>query len=234
MAKQMDIGALLGETVALVQDNLQPVLIFTAVIGGLTAFGTAMGLTESTASLFGFGDTVSQTAGLAGGLLDLAVAIGTVIGLYWLSKTYLASRNRIVNDENRFWPYVGLSILSAIGLVVGFLLLIVPGIILMVRWTAASGYLLSGREGVVDSLRASWEVTRGNAMTIFLAGLAMLIVLIIVLGIITSVFTVISPVAGGVVSALMEALVNTITPAFGIAAYVLLQDEADQLEEVFS
>jgi len=143
-------------------------------------------------------------------------------------------RNRIVKQENRFWLYLGMTILSTIGLIIGFILLIIPGIILAVRWSAASGFLVSGREGVIDSLKASWEATRGNGLTIFLAGLVLFIVLVLIIGIITGVISFVNVTLGGIVGSLLEAFTNAIMPAFGVAIYCLVQNDGEQLEEVFS
>ena len=236
MANQLDVGSILSETASIVQDNKQIVLLYAAVIGGVTAVGILFGLTEASgaAIAWNWGGLVSTENGLLGGLLDLFLAIGSIVGLYWLSKSFLASRNRIVHDENRFWHYLGMTILASIGMVIGFALLIVPGIILLVRWSAANGFLLSGREGVIDSLKASWEATRGNALMIFLAGLVMFLVLGLLTGFIASILAVLSPVAGQMIGALMEAAVNAVLPAFGIAVYCLLEDNGENLEEVFS
>lgn len=238
MARQIDVGSILGETVALVRENAREALIFTAVVGGLSAIGVLTGLTPSSAEAFSvaFGASVEigpESSALAS-LLDLAVTVATIVGLYWLVKAYLASRNRLVSNENRFWPYLGMAILSGIAIVVGFIFLIVPGIILVVRWSAANGFLVSGREGVIDSLKASWEATRGNAMTIFLAGLVMIIVLILVAGTVSAVFGFVNLTLGGAIGAIVEAAFNTLLAAFGVAVYLLLESDGEQLEEVFS
>jgi hypothetical protein len=234
MNKKLGGREILGETFALVKENQREVLIYTAAIGGATALGSLAGLTETVTGAVGFGAVVSAENGLAAGLFDLVLAVAGIVGIYWLAKTFLRSRRSVVQDENRFWPYVGMSILSAIGLVIGFLLLIVPGIILMVRWSAATGFLLSGREGVIDSLKASWETTRGNGLKIFLAGLVLFIGMAIAIGIVTGIFGAVSSSAGQVVGALLEALVNAVLPAFGIAIYCMLENSGEKLEEVFS
>ncbi len=234
MGKQLDIGGILGEMQALVQDNLREVLIFSGAVGGLAALGVITGMTVSTAESLGFGAEVSTAASLGNSGFDLLVSIATLVGMYWLTKTFLASRNRIVKQENRFWLYLGMTILSTIGLIIGFILLIIPGIILAVRWSAASGFLVSGREGVIDSLKASWEATRGNGLTIFLAGLVLFIVLVLIIGIITGVISFVNVTLGGIVGSLLEAFTNAIMPAFGVAIYCLVQNDGEQLEEVFS
>ncbi len=236
MAKQLDVGGILSETVAIVQDNLRNVLIFTGAIGGLSAIGALIGPAPmGSDSIFSLEDAEmlsAHTPAMVG--LQLLTLVATIVGLYWLTKNYLISRNRLATDANRFWHYIGMSIIAAIGMMIGFVLLIVPGIILLVRWSAAVGYVVSGKEGVIDSLKASWEVTRGNGLTIFLAGLVMFVVLIVVLGVIAAILVAANLRLGMVIGGFLDAFSNTISPAFAIAVYCMLQNDGEQLEEVFS
>lgn len=54
------------------------------------------------------------------------------------------------------------SLLIGLIAVVSFLLLIVPAFIILPRLTLAQYYLVDKNLGVVDSLKASWEATRGH------------------------------------------------------------------------
>ncbi len=65
--------------------------------------------------------------------------------------------------------YVGISILSGLACAVGFLLLIVPGLILSARWSPVYGFALGDGHGVVDAMGESWEATRGHTVPIVLA-----------------------------------------------------------------
>lgn len=234
MANQIDVGSIIGETVELIVASKLEVLLFTGTIGAITAAGAVMGLTDTASGMISYGVSVSANSGLAGRLLDLVIAIGTIVGAYWLIKVFLRGRNLVVNDQNRFWHYLAMSILAGLATMVGLLLLLIPGIILIVRWSAASGYLVSGREGVTESLQASWAATRGNAMSIFLAGLVVIVVMSIAIGIVTAIFGFVSFATGQVVGAFLETAVNAVLPAFGIAVYCLLEDNREQLDQVFA
>ncbi len=54
------------------------------------------------------------------------------------------------------------SLLMGLIAIVSFLLLIVPAFIILPRLALAQYYLLDKNMGVVDSLKASWEATRGH------------------------------------------------------------------------
>jgi uncharacterized membrane protein len=56
---------------------------------------------------------------------------------------------------------------------VGLLLLLVPGIVVMVGWFFFWGYAIESSLGPVDSLKASWELTRGRKWDVFFLSLAM-------------------------------------------------------------
>jgi len=73
-----------------------------------------------------------------------------------------------------FWRYLGMNILFIVGVVIGFILLIVPGIILAIGWSFAPYLVIEQGAGPVDALKRSWELTKGNRWTLFLLGLALI------------------------------------------------------------
>jgi hypothetical protein len=84
-------------------------------------------------------------------------------------------------------PLLGLSILMALGLTVGFLLIIVPGVILYVLWSVAFPALVADDLGVIESLGRSVELTKGARWRIF-GLLALMAVMIWILSLVTTVF----------------------------------------------
>ena len=58
-------------------------------------------------------------------------------------------------------PLIGLSILFSIGIMFGFVLLIVPGVILMLMWSVAVPSLVVERQGVFKALGRSADLTKG-------------------------------------------------------------------------
>lgn len=78
----------------------------------------------------------------------------------------------------KFWlPYVILSILFGLSVTVGFILLIVPGMILWARWSFASFDLLLSQSNPRDALRSSWTATK-SYVGVLLKGYAILIVIL--------------------------------------------------------
>jgi hypothetical protein len=73
-------------------------------------------------------------------------------------------------------PLVVVSFLSAIGIVVGFVFLIVPGLILMTFWSVVGPVVVLERSGVIAAFGRSQELVRGHGWRVF--GVLILIILL--------------------------------------------------------
>jgi hypothetical protein len=86
-----------------------------------------------------------------------------------------------------FWPVVGASILAGIGITIGFILLIVPGFVLLTFWCLIVPWIVVGGSGVFGSFGNSWRTVRGYAWRVFGTYVLVFLILIalsIVLGIV--------------------------------------------------
>jgi uncharacterized membrane protein len=70
-------------------------------------------------------------------------------------------------------PLIGLAIVSGVGIMLGFILLVVPGIILLLMWSVAVPALVVERIGIFEALARSNALTKGAKWRIF--GLAIII-----------------------------------------------------------
>jgi hypothetical protein len=70
------------------------------------------------------------------------------------------------------------SILAAIGIAIGFVLIIVPGLILLTFWSLIVPSIVVGGEGVFSSFSKSWRTVRGYAWHVF--GTYVLVFLILI------------------------------------------------------
>ncbi len=73
----------------------------------------------------------------------------------------------LVQGLARFFPILGMLICLAIGIGIGCLLLVVPGIMLLVAWYVALPACVIERMGPFQSLTRSAELTKGNRWRIF-------------------------------------------------------------------
>jgi hypothetical protein len=73
-------------------------------------------------------------------------------------------------------PLIGIGIVAAVGCLLGYMVFIVPGIILAMAWMVAAPAEVAERVGVVRALGRSLELTRNHRWAIF--GLAVLFVIV--------------------------------------------------------
>jgi hypothetical protein len=76
-------------------------------------------------------------------------------------------------------PTFAISVVYGLGVLLGLVLLIIPGILLITRWAVAVPVLVTEQNGVFDSLSRSSELTRGHRGAVF--GVLVLSFLILIL-----------------------------------------------------
>jgi hypothetical protein len=84
--------------------------------------------------------------------------------------------NEPTNARPKFARALGIALLSGLGILFGMLLLVLPGILLLIRWWVAVPIALDRDIGVVDALRESWAMTADHMAPIIglLAGLGIM------------------------------------------------------------
>jgi uncharacterized membrane protein len=88
-----------------------------------------------------------------------------------------------------FWRFLGAHILTAIAIALGFLALIVPGIILAVGLGFVPYLVVERGLGPIEAIKESWRITKGHKWQLFLLVLALIgINLLGVLALIVGVF----------------------------------------------
>lgn len=128
------------------------------------------------------GGLVLQGAGimaaiaLAGYILLPASAqsVGSLLQIpvqYWLYEKLLRADGGGPQPgaARRILPFVGLSLVIGLGVGLGMILLIVPGLILAARWSVAIPIFVGEEQSVADSMSRSWELTRPSQWSIVLA-----------------------------------------------------------------
>src|SRR6185437_6266956 len=80
--------------------------------------------------------------------------------------------------EPVFWPLVAVSILFGLGVGVGFILLIIPGLILLVIWSVVAPVTVVEHPGVFEAFGRSRALVRGNGWNVF--GVIVLVFLAVV------------------------------------------------------
>ena len=119
---------------------------------------------------------VLTAGGVYGDVINIGDSIQVLYNLVILTASYVLVVAMIGAAElaprgslGGFWIYFCVGLLSSLATVVGLLALVVPGIVLTIRWAPAYGYALIDRNGVTESLMNSWDNTRPFALPILLA-----------------------------------------------------------------
>jgi hypothetical protein len=118
----------------------------------------------------------------------LAIILSTLAQAVLVYGAFQDMRGRPVNlgdclrvGLGRFFPIIGLAICISVGLMVGFLLLFIPGIILAVMWFVSTPACVVEQLGPLSSMGRSSELTKGHRWKIF----GMLVLVVIGAGIVS-------------------------------------------------
>lgn len=120
--------------------------------------------------------------GSLGGLVDSGVSAFFMVGYYRLGLDIARGRPAdiatLFRGGDRFLVMWVANFAAAVAIGIGFLLLIVPGLILSLGLFFYWSYAADTGLGPIECLKASWELTRGRKGDLFLLGLAMFGVLL--------------------------------------------------------
>ena len=136
-------------------------------------------------------------------------------------------------------PVIGISIMVGLGVVLGSILLIVPGIMLAVRWSVAVPARVMERPGVFAAMGRSAELTKNHRWAIFAIALVFFIAVVLFSMIIGAVGGVIALVGGasptGIAShpamLIISALISAATNTFGAAGVGAIYCELRAIKE---
>jgi len=77
-------------------------------------------------------------------------------------------------------PLIAVGLIFGIAMIIGFVLLIVPGILVMIMWSVAAPALVVERQGVLESFSRSGDLTKGSRWRIFGLFLVLLVIYMII------------------------------------------------------
>jgi hypothetical protein len=112
-------------------------------------------------------------------------------------------------------------IIAGIGIVIGFVLIIVPGLILLTIWSVAAPVVVLERAGAVRALGRSRELVRGNGWPVF----GVIVVLVIGVGVVSAIIDAIGGAAGTGVGIVVHVVVGVLTAPLPALAQAVLYFE---------
>lgn len=114
------------------------------------------------------------TISVVGGVLSVFLQMGTTRFFLKAHDTTSDTRLHDLIYLRTFWRYVGASILVFFAVLLGFLLLIVPGIIASIALSFALYLVIDKGLGPVEAFKQSLALTKGHRWSLFFLALATL------------------------------------------------------------
>jgi len=118
-------------------------------------------------------------------------------------------------------PLIAFGILFGIGVALGLILIIVPGLILLTFWSVGAPAIVAEGAGPIAAFGRSWNLVRGNAWSVFGVLLVVLLIVIaigIVLGLIAT------PIGNGAIIGASIISSAITAPIFALAVSVVFFD----------
>lgn len=215
-SKKISVSDVIGEAFAIYRDNAAPLLGIAVVVLGVA--GLAEGILNSIGGFF---------------LVLLGVIISAAA--HALYTGFVVKLVQDVRDGRRdeevegllsaampaILPLIGFGILFGIAVGIGFLLLVIPGLVLITFWSLGAPSIVVEREGVIGAFGRSWNLVRGQAWSVFATLIVVLLIVIVVAAVLIAIGAAIG--TGGLIVASIVSSVIT-APVFAIAVSVMFFD----------
>jgi hypothetical protein len=140
---------------------------------------------SAVASFLRGGAQKSALAYLVLSIIQYLVNIVIGMGLIRISLEFIGKAKPKIRDIVYYKPivrYVLASIITGIVVILGLVLLIIPGVILAIRLQYTTYLIVDKNLGPIEAIKKSWSVTRGNTWNLFFFGI--LLGLINILGVV--------------------------------------------------
>jgi hypothetical protein len=217
-AKRVSVGDVLNETFSIYGQNAG------ALLGSAAVVFVVVGLLSALLQNLG-GVVLVLLAGVIR-LAGHALYVGFVVKL--VQDVRDGRRDETVGDlfsaaGPAILPLIGFGILFAIGVSIGLILLIVPGLILLTFWSVGAPAIVVEGTGPVDAFGRSWRLVRGEAWSVF-ATLLVVLLIVIAVGVILGAIA--TPIGDGEVATYIAAIVSSVltAPIFALAVSIMYFD----------
>lgn len=187
---------------------------------------------------------VVMGSGAGAPVASLLAAIVNFFVTYHVTEAILRGESLMVTPSRSYGSLFGASILTALGVGLAFVLLIVPGLYLMARWSMVSPLIVAEGRSASDALSMSWERTRDSAWAIAVVYIAYIVAFAVIVAFAAG-SGVLEAVDGQSASAPLtiptQAVINLASSALGmlgvligVAVYRALIGNGAQYDDVFA
>jgi hypothetical protein len=160
--ERFDFGRVTGRIFNLIGRNFTSFFFMALVFTGLPSIVINVIVTSASVDAGTFLATVTLL--IFSTLLQGAL---TRASLDDLSGKVVSAQAALGTSFTRFLPLLGLGILVYLGVIVGLILLIIPGVILILRWMVCAPALVAEGIGISKAMARSAELTDGHRWPIF-------------------------------------------------------------------
>ena len=172
-----------------------------------------------------FNALLGWIVGTGSGLALLVALITTVVslvGTFWLQGALVYAVDDVRDGRidssigelfERVRPYlgtlIGAGLLAGLGIAIGFVLLIVPGLILLTLWCLIAPVIVLEGKHVGESFGRSRELVRGHGWTVFGIIIVAVLLSVIASGLIQAIFSFLGPflrywIGGAIANAIVD------------------------------
>jgi hypothetical protein len=174
----LDIGKVLQDGLGALGRNFGPffllVLLLQGIPSAISAWAQIMWRSNTSVSLLAI--LASLCLLVTGPMAQGGLTYGTMRTLED-QPTSLADCLKV--GSKTWLRLLGLLVLEIPAFIIGFILLIVPGVLLMLRWSVAAPAVVMEGLGIQDAMRRSATLTKDRRWPIFLLGLIYVVVVIV-------------------------------------------------------
>jgi hypothetical protein len=212
MNRSIDIGSVISRTFSIYADQASVLLPAAAVVFVVVGIIDAV-LVAIAPVLLLIGFIIS--------LVAITLFTGMVVEL--VADVQDGRRDATVGQLlNAATPVLGqlilVGILAGVGITIGFILIIIPGLILITIWSVAAPVVVLEHPGAFNALGRSRELVKGNGWQVF----GVIVVLVIGVGIVSAIIESIGDSGGTAAGIVVRVIVEILTaPISALAASVL-------------
>jgi hypothetical protein len=169
MNERFSLGKVLGTGFRVWGTNIVPFLVITSVVYiPLLIWGVTSVSGGVTLESFHKVDTFSRASTGIIALLNIIVSAALTYGVVMELQGQRASIGRCIGTGlSRFFPVLGVGILTVLCVIGGFIALIIPGIIILCMLYVATPASVIERPGLVGALKRSRVLTENHRLEIF-------------------------------------------------------------------
>lgn len=178
--RRFDLGRVIERTFGAIGSNGLPLLLMALIFVGVPQAALVWGQTQFSGSSSDLMTTgvivwmISLVVSMICGVIMQGVVTHVVVADLQGRKASLGESLNVALRS--FWPLLGVGIVAGLAMVLGLVLLVVPGILIFLIWLLAGPVVVAERAGVGRALQRSRDLTRNHRWWLLLLTVVYLVI----------------------------------------------------------